>query len=300
MPSEIGGLGVPAERVVGVRITDGLGNQMFQYAAGLALSERLGARLVCDVSHYRRTRRRDRPLGLEQFGIALATERVPPFKPVRRLPVALGLLHRGFRKAQVMRQHEGFDPAFLELIAPAALAGYFQSWLYFSGHEASVRRVFDTERLSTARTARLEDEIRAAEHPVAVHVRRGDYLVDQQATGHFGVLGPDHYAAARQALEARVPAPTYFLFSDEPERARTELATWPDLRPVAGLSGPEDLRLMSLCRHFIIANSTFSWWGAWLGAAPDKLVVGPRRWFGPEYSLPVEIDDRLPPDWLRV
>ncbi|MBK8082834.1 MAG: alpha-1,2-fucosyltransferase [Devosia sp.] len=92
-------------------------------------------------------------------------------------------------------------------------------------------------------------------------MRRGDYLVDQQATAHFGVLGPDHYAAARQALEARVPAPTYFLFSDEPERARTELATWPDLRPVAGLSGPEDLRLMSLCRHFIIANSTFSWWG---------------------------------------
>ena len=285
---------------VGVKITAGLGNQMFQYAAGLALAKRLGVALVCDVSHYRRQRRQDRPLGLEQFGIAIDADRVPPYKPGRRLAVALGLMHQRFRGASVLRQREGFDPAFLSAGAPTALVGYFQSWRYFSGYEASVRQTFDTGSLSTARTAALEAEIRAAEHPGAVHVRRGDYLVNPQASAYFGVLGRDYYLAAREALEARIPRPTYFLFSDDPERARTELTDWPGLRLVAGYSGAEDLRLMSLCRHFVIANSTFSWWGAWLGAAPDKLVIGPQRWFGPDYPLPVDVDDRLLHGWLRI
>lgn len=291
-------------RVVGVKISAGLGNQMFQYAAGLALAERLGAELICDIGHYRRHTRADRPLGLTAFGLQLQIGRIPPLAPLRHAMMVLGLNYRAFRRATVFQQRRGFEPAFDRLTAPVALSGYLQSWRYFEGHEASVRRAFDTSPLATAHSAALAAEIDAAQTPVAVHVRRGDYLKDEQSVARFGVLGTDYYQAARAALEARLPAggkaPTYFLFSDEIERATKELQDWPGLRPVAGFSGHEDLRLMSLCRHFIIANSTFSWWGAWLGAAPDKQVVGPRRWFGPAHPWPEDIEDRLLPDWIRV
>lgn len=286
--------------LVGVKIHDGLGNQMFQYAAGLALSERLGAELLVDIRHYERKERGDRRLGLRDFGIELQATRVPPFKIGRRIAAALRLLPNPFRGGEQLVCNEGFDPRFLELTAPAALSGFLQSWRYFEGHEASVRRAFDARRLATPRTAELAAEIAATRNPVAVHIRRGDYTNSPETVAFFGLLHADHYFRAKSALEAQVEEPTYFLFSDEVNIALSELAGWQGLRPVTGFSAYEDMYLMSSCRHFIIANSTFSWWSAWLGAAPDKLVIGPKQWFGPAYPYPVDPTDRSPPGWLLV
>lgn len=286
--------------LVGVFIYGGLGNQMFQYAAGLSLSERLGAELGVDIRHYERRDRGDRRLGLRNFGIELRSERVPPFKIGRRLATALRVLPDPFRGGERMVSVEGFDPHFLELTTPVALSGYFQSWRYFEGHEASVRRAFDVQRLATPRTTGLAAEIAAASNPVAVHIRRGDYTISPDSIAFFGLLHADYYMAAKSALEARIDAPTYFLFSDDVDVAKAELAGWQGLRPVTGFTAYEDMFLMSGCKHFIIANSTFSWWAAWLGAAPDKLVVGPRQWFGPAYPHPVDPTDRSPPGWLLV
>ena len=293
-------MSVHSPAVVGVRLTHGLGNQMYQYAAGLALAERLGARLVCDIGHFRRRDRGDRDLGLGAFGLELPTGHIPPLVPLRHIAMALGLKYSEFRHCTIFRHIGAFDPAFDKLTAPVALHGFLQSWRFFEGHEASVRRAFDTSRLATGRLAAVSAEIAAARNPVAVHVRRGDYLKDEETMSLFGILGADYYRAAREALEARLDAPTYFLFSDEIDRATAELRDWSGLRPVAGFTGPEDLHLMSLCRHFIIANSTFSWWGAWLGTAPGKLVVGPHRWFGPAHPFEENTYDRLLPDWIRV
>ncbi len=286
--------------LVGVKIHDGLGNQMFQYAAGLALAERLGAELLVDIRHYARKDRGDRRLGLLDFGIELQTTRVPPFRIIRRLAIALRLLPDPFRGAESLVSNEGFNPRFLELTAPAALSGFLQSWRYFEGHEASVRRVFDVRRLATPRTATLAAEIAAVRNPVAVHIRRGDYTRSPETVAFFGLLHADHYFRARSALEAQVEEPTYFLFSDDADIALAELAGWQGLRPVTGFSAYEDMFLMSSCRHFVIANSTFSWWAAWLGGAPDKLVIGPKQWFGPTYPYPVDPTDRSPPGWLMV
>lgn len=286
--------------LVGVSIYGGLGNQMFQYAAGLALSERLGAELSVDIRHYERKDRGDRRLGLRDFGIELQSTRVPPFKIGRRVASALRLLPNPFRGGTSLVSVEGFDPQFHQLSAPAALSGHFQSWRYLAGHEASVRRVFDVGRLATPRTASLAADIAKARNPVAVHIRRGDYTISPESIAFFGLLHADYYRAAKTELEAKVEDPTYFLFSDQVDVALTELAGWQGLRPVTGFSAYEDMYLMSSCKHFIIANSTFSWWAAWLGAAPDKVVAGPKQWFGPAYPYPVDPSDRSPPGWLLV
>lgn len=218
---------------------------MFQYAAGLALAERLGAELLVDIRHYARKDRGDRRLGLLDFGIELQTTRVPPFRIIRRLAIALRLLPDPFRGAESLVSNEGFNPRFLELTAPAALSGFLQSWRYFEGHEASVRRVFDVRRLATPRTATLAAEIAAVRNPVAVHIRRGDYTRSPETVAFFGLLHADHYFRARSALEAQVEEPTYFLFSDDADIALAELAGWQGLRPVTGFSAYEDMFLMS-------------------------------------------------------
>ena len=271
---------------------------MHLYAAGLALAERLGAELCCDTSFYRRYRP-DRPLSLQAFGLAWTSCHVPPFRGLRKFASDLHLVHDPFRGAPILRSQVDFDPMFLRLEAPCSLSGYFQSWRYLEGHEAAVRAAFDTDKLVTPRIAPIEAEIRAAQNPVAVHVRRTDYVRSPEAISRFGRLDADHYRRAQRAIEARIDAPTYFLFTDDPQMALADLAGWEGLRLVTGFTALEDLRLMTLCRHFIIANSTFSWWGAWLGRASDKLVVAPAAWFGPAHP-PINMDDKLPPEWIRV
>lgn len=286
--------------LVGASIFGGLGNQMFQYAAGLAVAERLGAKLVCDIRHYQLRDRGDRRLGLAEFGIELSLTRIPRYNRWQRPAVALWLLPDPLRGAIRIDNYEGYDPRAREAEGPVALFGHFQSWRYFEGHETSVRRAFDTRKLTTPRTADIAAEIATARNPVAVHVRRGDYTATPEALALYETLRADYYFAAKAELETRIDAPTYFLFSDDPEIAQAELVGWEGLRPVTGFSAYEDMHLISSCKHFITANSTFSWWAAWLGAAPDKQVVGPKRWFGPAYPKPVDPDDRLPPGWIRV
>jgi hypothetical protein len=285
--------------LVGVTISAGLGNQMFQYAAALALSERLGAELRCDVSFFRGIDFRRLELG--RFGVPIIACRDPVTrKPWHRLGVRLHLVPEAFRGATRFEDHGHFDPAFLALQAPCYISGFMQSWRYFEGHEQSVWRAFDPARLASDRTGAMAARIRAARNPVAVHVRRGDYAESPEAIAAFGLLHADYYNRGRAEIEARVERPQYFLFSDDIPAAMAELADWPELVPVTGLAGHEDLYLMSLCRHFIIASSTFSWWGAWLGTAPDKVVVAPSRWFGPEFKQRIVLGDRLPPGWTAV
>jgi hypothetical protein len=276
-----------------------MGNQMFQLAAGLAMAIRLDADLHCDSSRFgSRNRRLDRPLGLRAFGLDWIESRVPPFGRRRELASVVRLVPDPFRGAVRLRVGEAYDPRFAQVNSTCALAGYFQSWRYFEDEKAAVRAAFDVARLP-ALNADAEAAIRSARNPVAVHVRRGDYASTAQAIAKFGLLEADYYLASRVELEKRVAEPTYFLFSDEMPLARDVLADWP-VTPVASPTALEDFRLMSLCSHFIIANSTFSWWAAWLGTSPGKTVVAPRRWFGPAYEEKVKIDDRLPLDWIRA
>jgi len=286
--------------LVGVSLGGGLGNQMFQYAAGLSLAGRLGAELRCDAHHF--AGGGQRRLGLHEFGLSWTECRNPRANgALRAIARALGApKSRPFRGAPYLDEvFGGFDPRFNELSAPCYLNGYFQSWRYLEGQEASVRRAFDFRRIAGKNTAPMAARIEAARHSVAVHLRLDDYANDPAKRAFHGVLGADYYQAARRAIEAKVETPTYFLFSDEPARAKAELG-WPDLVVVEGHSPHEDLMLMARCRHFIIANSTFSWWGAWLGQAPDKQVIAPINWFAPAHAAITMLDDRYPADWVRV
>ena len=129
---------------------------------------------------------------------------------------------------------------------------------------------------------------------VSVHVRRGDYVSDPAAQSFHGTCSPEWYAAVMKEMVARVEAPAFFIFSDDPQWARSNLPAYEGMHfidPQSDRRDFEDMHLMSLCCHHIIANSSFSWWGAWLNPSPDKQVIAPARWFNQGHN---DTQDLLP------
>jgi len=138
---------------------------------------------------------------------------------------------------------------------------------------------------------------------VAVHVRRSDYVSTWRNRSTFAVCGSQYYRAAIEAMRALVRDPRFFVFSDDPsaitrEKLIDEPHTLVDVRP-RPLAHVE-MRLMARCKHFIIANSSFSWWGAWLNPSPGKIVVAPRSWFTEKGLLTRDTRDLCPLNWIRL
>ncbi|WP_375174328.1 alpha-1,2-fucosyltransferase [Pseudooceanicola sp.] len=267
------------------------GNQMFQYAAARALALELGTQVVLDD---RLAIARGERSITRIWDLPVVAGDLPPSKHDRKLA---HYLWRYFGSSPKYHREKGlgFDPAFFSLPDDSYLHGYWQSEKYFGRHADQIRSDFDLPP-ATGRNAELAAQIGEG-LSVSLHVRRGDYV----ALSTHGVCDQAYYDAALAALLPRLEAePVIYVFSDEPDWARDHLVL-PGQREVIDHNGEgadyEDMRLMSLCNHNIIANSSFSWWGAWLNADPGKIVVGPKDWFAnPKLRNP----DILPESWLTV
>lgn len=281
-----------------VELSGGLGNQMFQYALGRSLSLRHGANLLLD------TRLVDadpqRSFALSQFHIVGEAANLPPLRKrgrweararrlLGRLPIYGAQRERAFP----------FNPRVLELRPPVRLVGYWQTERYFADVEPILRGDFQLAIPLAASTGKLAELI-GERNAVSVHVRRGDYVTNPVANAYHGTCSPEWYAKAKLALEERVTRPAYVLFSDDPDWVRKNLPEFGDalfVDPEADRSDAEDQYLMSLCRHHIIANSSFSWWGAWLNARADKVVIAPKVWFLHKGS---DTRDLIPGGWTKL
>ena len=288
------------------RLMGGLGNQMFQYAAARRLALRHAVPLRLDLTWFGRVP--ERRYALDRFNlpvtVAGAAEvraiRGPDERSVDRLVFRLGRrLGLGSWHLLSERFLAPVDPRVLEAPDRTYLDGYWQSERYFADVADRIRSDFSLE--PAADTASRELEARIAEvTSVSIHVRRGDYVANPKTRQVHGVCGLDYYQRCIELLVSRVARPHFFLFSDDPTWTAKELRLDYPATLVSGRSGGEeheDLRLMSRCRHHIIANSSFSWWGAWLHPRTDKLVYAPRRWVTDER---VDTRDLLPEGWLAV
>lgn len=266
-----------------VRMSGGLGNQLFQYAAGRSLALETGQTLGLDLRHY--DREREHGYALTPF--ALATVPVDPARlpPVsRKNPVAAFLWRTLRRKPPMLRENgPGFDPRIAAITGPAWIDGYFQSERYFAAHAATIRTELTPKAEPDAENARWLAEIRAEPRAVSLHVRRGDYVRNARFAARHGSCTPAYYERALAHMTAELGGePVIYAFSDDPDWVRGNLRLPAEIRVVGHNDASrnyEDLRLMSACRHHIIANSSFSWWGAWLNPSAEKIVTAPARWF---------------------
>jgi hypothetical protein len=306
----------PAPSVVAC-LFGGLGNQMFQYAAGRSLAVRTGARLVLDATGFTLPQAR-RTYALE--GYALAAEarfdgyRHPPrlsavqfpapqrsawidraarLLRARNIPIGRAVGKNAF---SVFNERSfDFDPRFSACGAQTYLVGYWQSERYFSEIADLVRRELSYRRAPDAANAQWLKRIRAA-NAVCVHVRRGDYLLAAHFK-HHGMCSADYYRRAIRLMRERLERPQFFVFSDDRPWCREHLgddAVVVDAnRPEAG---QDELRLMAACRHHVIANSSLSWWGAWLAGSAGQIVVAPTPWFTHRSETP----DLFPAAWMTL
>lgn len=286
-----------------VRLLGGLGNQMFQYACGRALALRTGHALVLessllDTQHPTAARF----YALDAFAIdarlATPADMAAPLSLLDRVrrrlgrPVAAAL-------PTLQEPHTHFAPdLFPAHFDRLCLVGYWQSEKYFADHADAIRRDFalraaPAARLDAALLARL-----AAVESVSLHIRRGDYVDNPKTNAFHGVCPPDYYRRAAAHIAGQVHAPEFFVFSDDPDWVRENLKLDFPLHLVSDgrLQNYEELTLMSRCHHHIIANSSFSWWGAWLNARPGKIVCAPRTWFR---DPALDTRDLVPPAWFR-
>lgn len=296
------------DRVI-TKVFGGLGNQMFQYAAGQALASRVRQPMEIDTrSIYRE--------GVSHNGFELS--RVFMVDPEQATDRSVGSLlgwrsprpvQRVLRRLKVRRlcgryipePHFHYWPAIERLRGSCYLDGYWQSFLYFASNAAQLRSDFRFRLPLEGENARLADQIAAAPRSVSIHVRRGDYVSSSEAASHHGTAGIDYYRAAVTLVAGRlIQPPQFFVFSDDIVWARTNLIL-PEADTVfvahnTGVDSHFDMRLMSYCRHNIIANSSFSWWAAWLNSNPDKMVIAPKRWV----LAPYDTKTLTPPSWTRI
>jgi Glycosyl transferase family 11 len=236
--------------MITVEIIGGLGNQMFQYAAALALARRHGAGLRVDSSGFRTYRRR--PYQLDKLNIPAAylpasgAVAMLPARPSTGFDLIESVLRRLKRPLKVSSRgvyqepHFHFDPAFLELKPPVALHGYFQSERYFTSVAEELRRHFQPASPPAPEAVRIAETIDRASASVSVHVRRGDYVTDALTSRVHGALGRDYYRRALDIMMALHGSElTVFLFSDEPDAAAEMLDSPAARRLVVVRANPE-------------------------------------------------------------
>jgi hypothetical protein len=282
----------------------GLGNQLFQYAIGRALAVKRGTTLKLDTLKLGKDSLRT--YALNHFAIE-AAELTPqeyrelglPSVPKSRVQRLIARIFDFSSMPIIREQGFAFDPSALDAPAHCYLRGYWQSPKYFASIESSIRRELGYRNALTGANLDAADDI-SRSPAVSVHVRRGDYAASATTNQYHGTCDLEYYLAAEALLCRKVGEPRLFIFSDDPDWVEKNLH-FESPTTIVRHNGPErhyeDLRLMTLCKHHIIANSTFSWWSAWLCANPGKIVVAPRNWFR---DAGHSTADLIPEDWIRV
>lgn len=242
-----------------MKLTDlkgGLGNQMFQYARARACA--LEKTISLNVYELEHPAPGDTPRSF-----ALGDFTLGPIEIVRKPPT--------LRDRVTNRLMRALQPDW----------GYFQSEDYFTAAADRIRQEFSLRTPLMGTALVYSEQIAATPTAVSLHVRRGDYIKNPHVLRDFGVCSLSYYEQAMAFIREKVPAPQFFIFSDDLSWIRENLSVGKDATFVEGtdLTDKIELTLMSRCAHNIIANSSFSWWGAWLNPNPDKIVIAPTPWF---------------------
>lgn len=312
--------------MVTVFLRGGLGNQMFQYALGLNLAQKNNADLRIDTTFLNdRTPRKEftyRKYDMDVFELAphfTALSKWSDAFPIPGAWLALDLASMKIRSAlhsqTIVREKTDlvFDPDVLNARGDLLLYGRWQTDKYFLEIADAVRDAFQFKYGFEGEAVLMANAI-AGSDSVSLHVRRGDYVNFQSMKNLMGDTDTDYYRRAVAAIAQNLPHPRLFIFSDDiawcREHLKFDFATTYLDDSTRGPKASWHMHLMSLCKHNIITNSTFSWWGAWLNQNPGKTVIAPKRWQAgigspspletASKGLDEENSDVVPAGWIRI
>lgn len=286
-----------------IRIVGGLGNQMFQFAFYYAMKQ-LVSDTKCDVSFY------DDNISHNGFELSkifsvdidIASERelrnfgFNKYEFFKKNILIRRTLKKYYSSKKVIQNRFEYDSSVFKM-RNKYFEGYWQSEKYFLPYRNEIIKLFEFPMIADTKNKRLY-EIITCTNSISLHIRRGDYLDPANRIIHGDICTLDYYKRAMEMIEKAVENPFYFVFSDDIEWAKKNIlknnCEYIDYNN--GDNSYIDMQLMSLCKHNIIANSSFSWWAAYLNMNCDKIIIAPSKWFNNDLNT----NDILPSQWLKV
>ena len=282
-----------------VRIRGGLGNQLFQYSAARSLADRLNVNLGLDTREYNAGSPFE--MGLKHFNIraefnpkGLIKHRKNGFSKYI-LDIALGNHKNVYKETNL-----SFNNLFHSLPNKTYLKGYWQSEKYFENNQKNIFKDLQLIAPQSKKNIKTLENI-SKTNSVSLHIRRGDYVTNSAYNMKHGTCSLDYYKKSVDYLSKSLNKNfTIFAFSDDPEWVFKNLKLPMDIQFIDHNSSKknyEDLRLMSQCNHNIIANSSFSWWGAWLNKSPKRTIISPKKWYADKNIKNIDI---IPNNWIKI
>ncbi len=284
-------------------IKGGLGNQMFQYACGRSVALKLNEPLKLDLHFFEentlRTVDTARQFKLDKFNIEATIASKSEIKALS-LGMVANLIKRVLRK--ISSKKSDFEPNINVLIENKQryLDGFWQSETYFAEIRDLLVKELSLKNPLSQDGLNVQNKIMSAENPISLHIRRGDYVKVKTVSEILGTQPLKYYSEAADLIASKATNPTFFIFSDDIAWVKENLNLKHPVFYVSDLpqiSDHEELYLMTLCKHNIISNSSFSWWGAWLNQNPNKIVIAPKKWFNDETW---NKDDLVPESWTKI
>ena len=270
-----------------VRVTGGLGNQMFQYAMYKSL-EKKGKLVKLDSKSFYETKKEHNGYELERIFD------IKPNKPTKEdlekfdennISTLFKIKRKlfGDKKFVYDTKEYVFNKDVYKL-KNSYLNGYWQSIKYFEGIENDIKKDFRFKNQLDNKNLEILNEIENS-NSISIHIRRGDYMSPENYNMYGCIATPTYYKKAIKVIEEKVENPTFFVFSNDMDWVKKNIQInsrvfYIDIN--SGNGSYKDMQLMSNCKHNIIANSSFSWWGAWLNENKNKIVIAPKKWINRE------------------
>jgi hypothetical protein len=292
-----------------IQLSGGLGNQMFQYACGRSLAYHHQTELVFDISRLNKNHGGStiRQYALDIFNIQgkeISEAGLGKSKPlIYRILNTLSIKIRGKgiqTPAYFIENKFSYNAGIEKISGNCFLSGYWQSPYYFQSIEYLIRQEFTFPNKLNRENSDWLNEIHNA-NSVSLHIRRTDFVNNISHDIH-GFCSMDYYREAINIICSKVNDPVFFIFSDDIEWAKQNLKVTHPCSFISGNKGSKsyiDMQMMSACKHNVIANSSFSWWGAWLNSNADKFVIAPKKWFS-DNKMNEQTGDLIPEGWIRI
>lgn len=288
-----------------VKVLGGLGNQMFQFACGYALAQSNGTTLKLDITGFDNYPLRN--YELDKFNVRANYASVNEIKRIKYRPMSFveKVIRKLVKKSLTLsmhyhkEQHFHFDLNLFKTEKNIYLDGYWQSEKYFARYRDDLLQIFTLKAKLHEQTELYKKMIEERE-AVSLHIRRGDYVSNAYTNSVHGICSLEYYENTVKMIIDRVKNPHFYIFSDDLAWAKEHLIFINDITFIEldkDALDHEELYLMSQCKYNIIANSSFSWWGAWLNQNAQKIVIAPKKWFN---DNTINTGDLIPESWFRL
>lgn len=288
--------------MIAIRLTGGLGNKMFQYALYKSIVTSGKEALIDDFSFLPSW---DFEIIKLQQIFPNASYEIAPRKLIEQYEgrsLFLNKIRRRlnflFKKKIIVDKSLKFNPLISKLQGDFFLSGLWQSEKYFLDYREIIKDSFQFKKFRDEKNISLSEELSQVSS-VAIHIRKG---ADYERKNVIGTCDKNYYKRAIKLIQKRVKEPNFYIFTDNEKWVCENITeidyTLVNWNPTSGIENYLDMQLMSCCKHNIIANSSYSWWGAWLNSNPDKIILCPEKWYNKHSYL--NTSDLIPETWIKL